>query len=711
MDITTDKIVHRITINSHDRTNFNDETSDFTVNIEQISNARCFALRRGLLPLSSYTFEQGDPDARLVIHNEGVAPNGRFVLGGDQIHLNGFVVPNTTAVDQVSTFPPNDPASISQITFCYYKVFPLNRIQLRCQDQNGITQVVNIPALDNTTGTEDLIFSPKEFIDHVNQTIAFKMGQFYGVLYETYASMQVSTYRGFPNEPQNKIENYTLTKYIDSPDMPFNYFYYAYMPTDPVIKSQRFELWKMSSPTDTVGLRIVSFENQNINNRLYSNAVQFQYLSAKQTISRTLLPNTIYPIDSIPSLLNDIWINWAHFSYEPYDPTSPAGWKNHRLVMRKEPMTGQYIWGKAVPVFLPNEKLGIKEITFTQEDYDGNFTTALAQDSVNLYPGIIFFSYAVGNPSIPTNGESMRLQVNSLISQYDMEFATNLYYPDQLPINNLPLRPVQDVGPWDVENKRVYGFRFRPATNYDWGGVKFATSPISAFDYTPFSYWENDNAAFVPHGLGPDNSWCLNQRGYLQSNTYPPSTITFPTDISLTTSNLQTALSLFSGGMTMTINANKNRIEFNNTSANYFRIEANQRLGLFDTLTFSQDFYIDPFTQRESEYPIDIAPRNTVLSIGLSLYHDGRTAVSYPKGVDKSSVRPIRRNVVATVYNATQVNYGQYIVYADESNTWLPCQAKDISHLRVQIYNDQMGLIDLHGKELFLEIDVLSDVL
>jgi len=710
MDITTDKIVHRITINSHDRTNFNDETSDFTVNIEQISNARCFALRRALLPLSSYTFEQGDPDAQLVIHNEGVAPNGRFILGGEQMHLNGFVVPNTTAVDQVSTFPTGDPASISQITFAYYKVYVNARVELRMSDNNGNNQRVNIPALNNSSGLTDLIFSPKEFIDHVNQTIAFKMGQYYGVLYENYASLQVSSYRGYDNEPQNKSENYTLNKYIDSADMPFNYFYYAYNASDPAIKSQRFELWLLFNPADDEGVRIVSFDNTNVDNKLSSNAVQFQHLSAKQTISRTLPANTIYPIDSIPSVLNDAWINWAHFTYQLFNPS--VEFKNHRLTMRKEPMTGQYIWEKALAVFLPNVKLGIKEITFTQEYPDGiNASVALAQDSVNLYPGIIFFSYAVGNPSIATNGESMRLQVNSLISQYDMEFATNLYYDDQLAINNLPLRPVQDVGPWDVQNKRVYGFRFMPSTNYDWGGVKFANSPIAPFDYTPFSYWENDNAAFVPHGGGPDNSWCLNQRGYFQSNSYPPTTITFPTDVSLTIANLQTGLSTFGGGMTMTINTNKNVITFNNSSANYFRIEANQRLGVFDKLTTTQDFYIDPYTQRDSEYPIDIAPRNTVLSIGLSLYHDGRTAISYPKGVDKNAARPIRRNVVATVYNATQVNYGQYIVYADESNTWLPCQAKDISHLRVQIYNDQMGLIDLHGKELFLEIDVLSDVL
>jgi hypothetical protein len=297
-------------------------------------------------------------------------------------------------------------------------------------------------------------------------------------------------------------------------------------------------------------------------------------------------------------------------------------------------------------------------------------------------------------------------------SSVRLEFATNLYYPDQLAINNLPLRPVQDVGPWDVLNKRVYGFRFRPSTNYDWGGVKFATNPIAPFDYTPFSYWENDNAAFVPHGGGPDNSWCLNQRGYFQSNTYPPTTITFPTDVSLTIANLQSAVSLINmPGLTITINTTKNVFEFVNTSLNYYRIEPNQRLGLFDKLTATQEFFIDASTQRSSDFPIDIAPKNTVLSIGLSLYHDGRTAISYPKSVDKTAVRPLRRNVVATVYNSTQVNYGQYIVYADESNTWLPCQSKDISHIRVQIYNDQMGLIDLHGKELFLEIDVLSDVL
>jgi hypothetical protein len=709
MDITTNNIVHRITLNSHDRTNFNDKTSDFTVNIEQISNARCFALRRSLLPLSSYTFEQGDPDSKLVVHNLGIAPNGRFTLGGDQMYVNGFVVPDIAGVDATSTFPTGAATSIQQISFCYMKLSTGQRLELRMADNTGATQRITIPALNAST-TGDLFYSHKEFIGHVNQAIAYRMGLYYGVQYSNYAQLQVSTYRGYPNETQNKVENYTLNKYIDANDVPFSYMYYGYYFNDALFKTQRIELWLMFTPADQEGVRVAQFENQNAagNPKLVSNAIQMQYLSTKQTLTRTLPANNLFRDLDIEFLLTNLWTDYATFTFQAF--TTVAEYLPHRLTMRKNNFTDP-VFGKALAVFLPNPKLGITQITFTEEYPDGTPSVALAQTSVNLYPGVVYFSLPVGNPSVPTTAESMRLAVNSAIAKYELEFATNLFYDDVVKINVNTL-PAGTVSSWDVVNKRLYGFRLIPSSTHDLAGVVFSTNPMDVKEPTPFTYWKNLYAAFLPHGNGPDNSWCVNQNGYYQSRDLPPITYSFPTDTSLTIANLQTVLSTITGGLVATINVSKNTVLFTNATANYFRIEANQRLGIYDVLTPNEDFYIDAYTSgRDTTIPIDISPRNTVLSIGLSLYHDGRTAISYPAGVDKNVPRPLRRNVVATVYNSTQVNYGQYIVYTDQSNTWLPCQDKNISHIRVQIYNDQMGLIDLHNKDLFIELDVLADVL
>jgi hypothetical protein len=286
-----------------------------------------------------------------------------------------------------------------------------------------------------------------------------------------------------------------------------------------------------------------------------------------------------------------------------------------------------------------------------------------------------------------------------------------LKYADTTPINNQTLDPVV-IASWNVSDNYVYGFKIKSTSVNQYAGARFTNTAIDVNAYTPLSWWENDASAFG-NATGVSNEWCVNQYAYYHSIAKAPIYINFPTSTIITTAILQSTFNAsMPTGLTATVNTTSNNITFSNTTTNYWRIDANQRLGIYDPSTPEEAFIISPSnTNQPTSYPIDIAPHNAVLSIGLSLYHDGRTAIAYPTNVDQAQVRPQRRNVVATVYNASQVNYGQYIQYANDSNCWLPCQAENISEIRVQIYGDRMNVIDLHKKDLFIEVDILADAL
>ena len=165
-------------------------------------------------------------------------------------------------------------------------------------------------------------------------------------------------------------------------------------------------------------------------------------------------------------------------------------------------------------------------------------------------------------------------------------------------------------------------------------------------------------------------------------------------------------------GLTATISTDKDVVAFSNSSTRTFRIYPNHKLGIYDSSTKDQSIYIRGVVSNVAMgQPVDLTARNMCMSVGLSIYHDGRTATGLGSVLDQGVPRPLRRNIVATVYNGTSVNYGQMITYTNDSNTWLPCYYRNISSIGVQIFNDFLQPIKLHQKNLHLEIDVIADAM
>jgi hypothetical protein len=94
------------------------------------------------------------------------------------------------------------------------------------------------------------------------------------------------------------------------------------------------------------------------------------------------------------------------------------------------------------------------------------------------------------------------------------------------------------------------------------------------------------------------------------------------------------------------------------------------------------------------------------MAIGLNLYHDGRCSLGLPDSKNSNSVRPSRKNIVATLHNLSEKVYGGHIAYVNDSDVWLPSYVKDLSEMHLSIYNTKLELAALNKQDVFLEIDL-----
>jgi hypothetical protein len=323
-------------------------------------------------------------------------------------------------------------------------------------------------------------------------------------------------------------------------------------------------------------------------------------------------------------------------------------------------------------------------------------------EQYNLTPDIIVKTFAIPNlgASITAEDDFAR-EVNTLISPYNIQFFNSI---DYLNINHLSENgwTGSDLTALDVDEKFCYGFRFDPnQTTYDFGGLLLSPNPLPDSQYVP-QYWLDRHAAF--ESTTDLNSYAVNNLHYLHSrpsNQY----ITLPVNTILTTSIIQTSLNTITGDLTATIQTASNTILFVNSGIDEYRIKANKRLGIYDDSQPDSVFIITPGETRNTTHPIDLSCDNSILFVGLNLYHDGRSSIGIgdPKA---GTIRPSRKNIVASVHNTSNVVYGGHISYTNDADHWLPSYVRDLTEMHLSVYNSSLEQADLNKQDVYLEIDL-----
>jgi hypothetical protein len=366
-------------------------------------------------------------------------------------------------------------------------------------------------------------------------------------------------------------------------------------------------------------------------------------------------------------------------------------------------------WSKGTLSVFPNQLLGYtaqSTVSGYNIDFTHNFATA--QQAIDLTPGITPFSYKVSSDVAQTQVDVFERNINNLLIDVGLTFKAKLRYNDTSR-QNINAFTVSQDDTYSISPNYVYGFRMQGNTFYR-AGAQLSNSAMNlntAIDPNTF-YTNNSGFGYASE----DNAWAVSQFGYSQS--MPTSVINsyqFPLNETLQIADIQAVLNTITGGMTATILPDKDVVAFSNPSLNTFRVYPNHKLGIYRN-DGDQSIYVVPaMSNFAMNQPIDLTARNMCMSVGLSIYHDGRTAIGLGSALDQGKTRPIRRDIVATVYNGTAVNYGQMIQYNNPSDTWLPSYYKNISQIGVRIYNDMLQTIPLHQKNIHLEIDIMADAI
>jgi hypothetical protein len=701
MTSTVREVVHKVTVCSHDRVNPNSDTSDFQVNIEQIPNAKKFCLRHALLPLSSYTFEAGDIDSTLRVENLGVNPNGSFSIGGESnIWVNGFVIPNGSSFDSTQTFPPGGASSQMEVGTTFFKVPAGQKIMMYSQlDREPLKLFSDIPGLINNTAS-DVFLSQLEVITALNTKLDAVCRGILGANYNLYVTVHASTYSYAPYN----LELYNLdTSNIDT-RKPFLYTVWG-LPNDqiyPIGIFQDFDLY-IAPIADTSANRvpICTFSNKYEDGKKQTvDCEQPQGFMQTHIFTRTLTAGVVYTRNTLLTMLNTVFTE-VTFSYTGSTTN----------VLRIDNTSTQPDWSKGTLTAFKNDTLGFTDAA-TLGGYNIDFTEKLtvAPSAIDLGVGIDYFSVKVSSDVPGTQVDVFERSVNLAIAQYGIEFKAKLRFSDIAPRLNIDPLTVSMEDTLAISPNYVYGFRLK-ANTATFAGAYLSNSALNVNVFTPPRTFYDLYAGFA-YNAGA-SAWAVSQTGYLQS--LPTSTIAtfpFPVDEPLQIADIQTVLNTLTLGLTATISTDKNIISFSNSSARTFRIYPNHKLGIFNTASKDQSVYIVGNASNVAmTNPIDLTARNMCMSIGLSIYHDGRTATGLGSVLDQGIPRPIRRNIVATVYNGTSVNYGQMIQYSNPSDTWLPSYYNNISTIGVQIFNDYLQPINLHQKNIHLEIDIIADAM
>lgn len=713
-------VIHKLTLCSHDRNDLNEDTSDFSINIEQIPNARKFCLRNAFLPLSSYTFEQGDIDSTLTLVNLGTQPKGLFMhpsVGGT-FFLNGFVIPIGSDYDTTQTFPMSDPDSHLDVTFSWIQIPPGTKFIIKSPLFFGETEIkwyYDVPNCDNTSGATYLNVTMFTVMQGMNEVLQYVCGSNMGegnkyecqIGLSNYPSfLQINDYDRFNNGGNLTLPFFfSVFEHSNLDNMTFKNFEFG-TATDPFPRPINAGAGSGPFSVMPIGWTVIE---------LFHNMYNTPTGTSKQTVSCTQLQNSglfsssttsitlpggvVYTPNTILAALNSVTVPFGiTCSLEPTGGVPVLALQN----------TGPRFYAD-LTVF-PNLKLGIYDILQTPSAE----TIVRAQRPITLIRDgdIKFFSIPVDVPFTGGDETQVRDTFNAVLSSYDITMYVGVQYSNSNILNIPSPIPSGVVTSWDVPNKGVYGFTLNTNKYYTMAGCRLDVTALDTAVGNPSSYWTAVNGRFVYYS--GTNGYMMQQEYYVRSMPkYPLWNYQFPLDQLLTTSDVQTVLNAIHVDhptLTLTLDNTKNEILINNNGLDWFQFYPNHKMGMYDTTTADSSVISIGGTTEYAQHPVDLSGRNACMSIGLSFYHDGRTAQCYGgRAIHNGVSRPIRRNIVCTVYNATSTNYGQMIHYSNPSDTWLPCYYNNIQDIRIQVYNDQLLPINLHKKDIHLEIDIMAD--
>jgi hypothetical protein len=723
------KNIQKVCICSHDRLNENDDTSNFTVELgQQVKDITEFKLVSGMVPLSSYTFNQDDDDRTFSVTNVSNSIRIRNT-GTEPIYFNFAYYTRSLSPYGLGTFGPTE-------------LIRPRKDGLYVQSiQAGTPGSVALRLFNSVSEANNVSFIS---LHNFNFTVKYET---LATALETFCSQQTSL-DGFilsglrfrdnwvspfseNADAKNEFASQTMFShpYQEDPGRDVMYFYNK-------TPNQTFNInvgwfgWNsstskydipISGASVTVNMNNICTRNPSGTN-IYGIVPPVNFCNYKTELMG--FPSSVMTNQSLIDYLNSQMQTQYGITFSKTQVGDVAG--VDQLAISNTGL--QFGFRKIENVFsipFPFKRLGyrIKSLNPTVLWGDGdsigpwenNLTSIQPLEPMNIYYEvktlqINVLPYGVVLPDGSTSTGNYKL--SDLMKQPNFD-QTLRPYPLDYPAIKVNLDVVVDP---NAINPSYYSLKMsspdrncrRLELSIDNKSRQFY---VPTFDYyyklsgplNPFPFNNStvaDGLLFQPYynpPTTPDNVWWNNPLPVTRTVTYSADTV-------YTESQLLTETQAITAQIpNLIFSVIEHKLKIQNTSeSTAYLISANERLGI------PVDVTLQPSSTYTAIELIDVSSLNDVIYISLpDLYQDGKNSYNSFKSLtsDQTHQRPIISSIVASLVNNSDVQYGKYVSYNNQADSWMRSTRKDLKTMKIQILDSEYRIIDLNKKAVHLEID------
>ena len=706
----------KLVFSSHDRQNLSDDSSSYDIQFDQISDVSQFILRKAYIPLSTSTFQVDDDDrnweitsvvGETKIRNTSATPYymnfayytrplSTYGYGTfspyeiirpriDGLYKSFASVPGTAGsvafrifnavsdannASYLQTWAPNNQISYGLLAqqlsiFCSQQTslegFILTDLKFK---DNWINSYLTNTECQNQFGSQTIFSHPDENDDPGRDVIYF---------YNTHATSaqnfnvnigwyQYNTLNGAYDIPLDRSSLIVNMNAISVRNPSGHYLYGIRAPNQFCNYDQTLVSFFSTVYTNAT---LVAHLNSQIQSRfgITFSKTQVGDLVGLDKLNISSTPNTGYR--KIDSVNGDVFaFRRLGFRYSAISPSlilrntgSIGPWED--IVSTIQPLEPLNIYYeiRCVSVQIPNNSNLVWSSLIQNEQVIDVPTTAAPSE--RDYNNFMINLKVVQDPQTPVLPGYYSLQMSSpdtrcrrlecLINEKSIQF----YIPDIDYYHKLA------PGVPSASSTVAGGYIFQP----------FLTPPLSQTQPEKIIWWPNPLPELI---------------------TVSFDTTTYYTEDSLL-STIQ-VVSTLTPALTFSIINHKLRIQ-NTSESKAYSFEANDRLGI------PTDITVSPLTSKIMTHDLDLSSLNDVVYVGLSLYSDGSNGVN--KNIRLTGTpgqpRPQRKNIVASIVNTNDTNYGKYLVFDNQTEDWMKCDRTDFSNIHVDVYDSEYNLLNLNG--------------
>ena len=729
------KNIQKVVICSHDRLQENNDTSDFSVELgQQVTDITEFKLNQAIIPLSSYTFNKDDDDRTLDITTVERPARIRNTIVNTPYFLNfAYYTRPFNSGAGYGSFSPSEMLRVRNDGLFKQAMDAGQQGSIALRIFNSVSEAnsASYLILYNLNSTKNYATIAQDLQNHCSATGALNGYDLRGLRFRD----NWQTPYNENADAQNEFGAQTVFSHPDASDDPGRdviYFYNKNANQDFTVSIGWFYFNSATSKYDIPIPGGSIFVNMNgistktsIGHYIYGIRPPSEggWSNYKQKIIGFF--NTIYTNTSLVAHLNsqmsDYDISWSKVQNGDIVNLDKLV-LNPPAVLNTGYRRIDAVYGDVICFRRLGYKytLGSNGLYILRNDgvigpWENNMLTFQPTESINIYYeikcAIIQVQPANTPNAYPEIGTSNGTHLFSdLIQQVQFKNPFSLDYPNM----NINLELVNDP---NAINPGYYSLKMSsPDTSCRRLELRIDQKLRQVYIPTEGDYYYK-LAPGVPNTNSTVASGLLFQpyftdvvqssieRNIWWSNNLPSTTtVSFKTDTMYTETELLTDIQVVTTlipNLLFTLVEHKLKIQ--NTSENVgYIFSANERLG------WPSDITVGPLSTYTASELIDVSSLNDVIYIALpDLYQDGKNSYNSFRNLssDVKHQRPIISSIVCSIWNNADVQYGKYVSYKNDSDSWMRSTRKDLKTMKVQILDSEYRIIDLNQKAVHIELD------